>query len=230
VESAPLLEKERRQIEGQIFHRMIQQYFIGLPEAKITLLASTSNLQRWWENFLSHRPGLTGDSKFTELTLSSRIGRHRMIAKYDMVAVKADSTVAIYDWKTYHKRPTRAWMAERTQTKVYLSLLHRSKDRFSNPGDLAIEMMYWYAEYPDRPEIFVIHEAQACQTWGALEQLVDEIKARQSFPLTENEKLCSFCVYRSLCARGIHAGEVDDMESVPITEDIDLEQIQEIEF
>ena len=91
-------------------------------------------------------------------------------------------------------------------------------------------MIYWYAEFPDRPEIFAIQEAQASQTWGALEQLVDEITARQSFPLTENERLCSFCVYRSLCARGIRAGEVDDMESIPITEDIDLEQIQEIEF
>lgn len=230
VESAPLLERERRQIEGQIFHRMIQQYSIGLPEEKITLLASTSNLQRWWGNFLSHGPRLTGGLKFAELALASRLGKHRIIAKYDLVVVKPDSTVTIYDWKTYHKRPQRVWMADRYQTKVYPSLLHRSKGGFSNPGITTIEMIYWYAEFPDRSEIFSIQETQASQTWGALEQLVDEIYARQSYPMTENEKLCSFCVYRSLCERGISAGEMDDMDGVPTTEDIDLEQIQEIEF
>ena len=48
--------------------------------------------------------------------------------------------------------------------------------------------------------------------------------------MTENEKLCSFCVYRSFCERGINAGEGDDIDIVSSIDDIDLEQIQEIEF
>jgi hypothetical protein len=48
--------------------------------------------------------------------------------------------------------------------------------------------------------------------------------------MTENEKLCSFCVYRSYCERGTSAGEMDDIDIIPIIDEIDLEQIQEIEF
>ena len=233
VETAPLLENERRQIEGQIFHRMVQQYFIGLPEGKIALLASTVNLQRWWENFLTHGPKQTSGLNFTELSLGSRIGKHRIIAKYDLVAIKAETTITIYDWKTYLKRPKRIWMTDRYQTKVYPSLLHRSKEKFLVSGNTEsenIEMIYWYAEFPDKPDKFTHQESQAIQTWEALEQLIHEIDARQSFPMTENEKLCSFCVYRSYCERGTSAGEMDDIDIIPIIDEIDLEQIQEIEF
>jgi hypothetical protein len=233
VETAPLLENERRQIEGQIFHRMIQQYYIGLPEEKISLLASTPNLHRWWENFISQGPHLSGDLKFTELSLASRIGKHRIIAKYDLVAVNPNGNVTIYDWKTYLKRPKRVWMADRFQTRVYLSLLNHSWSKFNATGKATgedVEMIYWYAEFPDHPETFAIPATLITKTWETLEQLVDEINARQSFPMTENEKLCIFCVYRSFCERGISAGELDDTESVPPDRDIDLEQIQEIEF
>lgn len=233
VETAPLLENERRQIEGQIFHRMVQQYFIGLPEEKIALLASTGNLQRWWVNFLAHGPKRTSGLNFTELSLVSRIGEHRIIAKYDLVEVKGEAPITVYDWKTYLKRPKRIWMADRYQTKVYLSLLHRSKGRFLNFENTVtgnIEMIYWYAEFPDAPEKFTHQDSQASQAWKALEQLINEIDARQSYPMTENEKLCSFCVYRSFCERGISAGEGNDIDMVPVTDDIDLEQIQEIEF
>jgi CRISPR/Cas system-associated exonuclease Cas4 (RecB family) len=233
VETAPLLENERRQVEGQIFHRMAQQYFIGLPEEKITVLASTENRKRWWENFLTHGPKRTSRLNFTELSLGSRIGKHRIIAKYDLVVVKPEATITIYDWKTYHKRPKRIWMADRYQTRVYLSLLHRSREKFftlGNPQLGNIEMIYWYAEFPGKPEIFNYQDTQASQTWKALEELVNEIDTKQSFPMTENENLCSFCVFRSYCDRGINAGEVDDIDIVPIIDDIDLEQIQEIEF
>jgi CRISPR/Cas system-associated exonuclease Cas4 (RecB family) len=233
VETEPLLENERRQIEGQIFHRMLQQYFIGLPEEKITLLASTTNLQRWWDNFLSFGPKPSDDSKFTELALSLRIGKHRIIAKYDLVVIKPEATATIYDWKTYHKRPKRAWMSERFQTKVYLSLMHRYMEKLMTMENVKhenIEIDYWYAEFPEMPERFSFQGSQASQTWEALEQRVNEIDARQSFPMTENEKLCNYCVYRSLCDRGISAGDGDDIEITTTIDDIDLEQIQEIEF
>jgi CRISPR/Cas system-associated exonuclease Cas4 (RecB family) len=233
VETAPVMENERRQIEGQIFHRMIQQYFIGLPEERISLLASTSNLHRWWENFLLQGPKLSSDLKFPEISLASRIGVHRIIAKYDLIAVTPGATVTVYDWKTYLKRPKRIWMAERFQTKVYLSLLHRSRGNFEYIGKSTIEnieMIYWYAEFPDKPESFSYPVNQISETWEELERVVNEINARQSFPMTEDEKLCNYCIYRSLCERGISAGEVDDIEIVPSIDDIDLEQIQEIEF
>src|SRR5512147_1473821 len=54
VESEPALENERRQQDGQLFHRMVQQQRVGLPVERLAPLANTPDLQRWWENYLGY--------------------------------------------------------------------------------------------------------------------------------------------------------------------------------
>jgi CRISPR/Cas system-associated exonuclease Cas4 (RecB family) len=234
IESASVAENERHQIEGQIFHRMIQQYYLGLPAEKIATIASTESLRRWWENFIAHGPKLDGFETMTELSMSARIGKHRIMAKYDLVASKDNHHAIVYDWKTYRKRPKRDFMADRLQTKVYFSLLHHSggtTGRLSRTNHEKVEMVYWFAEFPSSPEVFTSPVDQSSQTWQSLEQIVNEIDSRQSFPLAEEEKFCSLCIYRSFCDRGIRAGEdLLEVDTTQATGDIDLEQIQEIEF
>jgi hypothetical protein len=233
VETAPVLENERRQIEGQLFHRMAQQSLIGLPAEKLASLASTENLGRWWDNFIAHGPMLYGYTLFPELTLSSPIENHRIIAKYDLVAVKPGAHALIFDWKTYHKRPKDRWMAHRLQTKVYPALLIRAGKHLNDGMSFQpeqIEMVYWYADFPDESARFKSNASQYSSDWNGLEQLVKEIVTKQSFPLTEDEKKCGFCVFRSYCERGDKAGEGEELETGISAEDINLEQIQEIEF
>ena len=57
VETAPVLENERRQIEGQQFHRLVQQSIIGLPADKLAKMANSANLARWWSHWLGWRVG-----------------------------------------------------------------------------------------------------------------------------------------------------------------------------
>jgi hypothetical protein len=125
-------------------------------------------------------------------------------------------------------------MADRLQTKVYFSLLHHSggtTGRLSRTNHEKVEMVYWFAEFPSSPEVFTSPVDQSSQTWQSLEQIVNEIDSRQSFPLAEEEKFCSLCIYRSFCDRGIRAGEdLLEVDTTQATGDIDLEQIQEIEF
>src|SRR5258707_15746185 len=107
IESEPTLENEKHQQEGEYFHRLVQQYLIGIPAEQISKLANTSNLQRWWENFLTSKDltdlrnlsGLT----LPEATLSAPLGNFRLLAKYDLIAIETNK-VTIYDWKTYRKR------------------------------------------------------------------------------------------------------------------------------
>ena len=51
VDSEPVVENERRQIEGQLFHRLVQQYLLGVPFENLSPMANTPNLERWWNNF-----------------------------------------------------------------------------------------------------------------------------------------------------------------------------------
>jgi hypothetical protein len=232
VETAPVLENERRQIEGQQFHRLVQQNLLGLPAEKLARMAFTENLSRWWEHFLTHNPVPQGSHLSPEATLSAPLGQHRIMAKYDLIAIK-DGKAVIFDWKTYHKRPKDVWMSERMQTKVYCALLVEAGKHLNSGKPFApeqIEMIYWYADFPDEPSKFIYNTTQYKHDWDRLTKLVSEINAKQSFPLTDDEKKCSYCPYRSYCERGIKAGEGEDLEDEMKAADITLEQIQEIEF
>ncbi|MCL4527963.1 MAG: PD-(D/E)XK nuclease family protein [Chloroflexi bacterium] len=235
VESEPVADNERRQREGQIFHRLVQQYLLGLPPENLVQLANTPNLERWWKNYLSFDLGLHGYAQHTELTLSCPVGEHRLLAKYDLVAA-LDGKATIYDWKTYDKRPRDERLAARWQTRVYRALLiqagaHLNKGEPFEPGQ--IEMIYWFADFPSEPASFKYDAKQFKRDWSAIEKVVEEISSAKEFPLTEDEKMCRFCVYRSYCNRGTQAGQLDEAEAEMESEaafDVNFEQIGEIEF
>jgi len=238
IESEPALENEKHQQEGEYFHRLVQQYMIGIPSEQISKLANTPNLQRWWENFINAKD-LTGFSNLSgllpEVTLSAPLGRYRLVAKYDLIAI-GNGKATIYDWKTYRKRPRDEWLSARMQTRVYRALLVRAGAHFNNgqPFEpLEIEMIYWFPDFPNEPARFTYTSAQYKRDWDLLAKLADEIKNASSYPLTDDRTKCSYCPYRSYCDRGVRAGDVGDAEAETEAEelfDVNFEQIGEISF
>jgi hypothetical protein len=237
VESEPILEAERRQREGLLFHRLVQQHLIGLPDEKLTRLASTSDLSRWWQAFRSHGPNLDGYTTYAELALSAPIEEYRLLAKYDLVAVKPGSQALIFDWKTYHRRPKDEWMAVRLQTRVYRALLVKAGAHLNGSKPFEpeqVELVYWYADFPTEPAHFPYTTGQHQRDWQALTKLVAAAGADREFPMTEDQKKCSYCPYRSYCERGVEAGSSEQLEvALPDSSgdfDIDFGQVGEIEF
>ncbi len=209
VETEPVLENEHRQIEGQTFHRLVQQQLLGLPSEKLSRLANTPNLERWWANYQFFDLIPSGYTQYPELSLSCPIGEHRLIAKYDLIAVNPGQKALIFDWKTSAKRPRDEWMAARWQTRVYRALLTKAGARLNNnvPFDPEqIEMIYWYADFPSAPARFTYDKKQFKRDWSAIEKIVSEVSTAKGFPLTEDQNSCRFCAYRSYCERGTQAG------------------------
>lgn len=235
-EAEPALENERRQQEGQFFHRLAQQFLLGMPADKLARLAASPDLARWWDNFQANLGGLRDlPGLHAETTLSAPLGNHRLLAKYDLIAVR-DGRATIYDWKTYHKRPKNEWMAIRLQTRVYRYLL-AAAGSFLNSGQAfrpeSIEMIYWYADFPSEPAVFKYDESTFKRDQSALEKVISEIEGLEKFELTEDEGKCRFCPYRSFCKRGAVAGDWRDAEEeaeAHETFDINFEQIAEIAF
>ena len=249
VETEPTLENEKHQQEGEYFHRLIQQHLIGIPAEQISKFANTPNLQRWWQNFqgakdlsglraAAERKGgnsedLTG--LYPEATLSAPLGKYRLLAKYDLIAVQ-DGKAVIYDWKTYRKRPRNEWLAARMQTRVYRALLvqagtHLNKGQPFEPEQ--IEMIYWFADFPEEPACLPYTTTQFKRDWDTLLKLSDEVASASSYPLTEDRQRCLFCTYRSYCERGIQAGSAEQAEAERESEelfDVNFEQIGEIAF
>lgn len=238
IETEPALDNEKHQREGEYFHRLVQQYFAGIPSEQIRRLANTDNLGRWWENFAgsNHLTGLRDHEGLkTEVTLSAPLGNYRLVAKYDLIVTDGEKFY-IYDWKTYQKRPKTEWLSIRWQTRVYRALLVQAGAHLNHGNPIVpeqVEMIYWFANFPNEPASFVYKADQFKRDWDGLLKLSDEIAAGSSFPKTDVVAKCSYCPYRSYCNRGIHAGDGMDAELETEAEelfDINFEQIGEIEF
>ncbi len=240
VQAEPAREFEQHIQRGERFHRLAQQYLVGVPEAKLARMAEADedeNLQRWWQNFLDGIPGQLAGIKYVEVSLQAPIGDFRLVAKYDLLLFHPDGRVQIFDWKTAMHRPKRASLLERLQTRVYPYLLAQAGASLNGGQPVPpekIEMTYWFAE-PGQAAETLAYTAERFQADGDyLKALVAEIRALkpEEFEMCAAEKPCAYCVYRSLCSRGVQAGAVGGEDEALEIEDLDfdLEQIGEIGF
>ena len=237
LEAEPVLEYETAMQQGALFHRLIQQHLLGIPTERLTPLAKGVDLSRWWQNYLDFSYPAQA-ALYPEVTLSMPLMDCRLVAKYDVLLVTPEGRAIIYDWKTSRRRPKHAWLLERLQSRVYPYLLaqagaHLNRGRPFRPEQ--IEMIYWFAEAPTEPEKLSYAADSFARDEAYLISLMNEIIAldRKDFTLTDAVERCRFCTYRSLCDRGVTAGDLDqtEVEPEPVVEtDIDFDQIAEIAF
>ena len=228
VEVEPIMDKEQFMRQGAAFHRLMHQYHLGVP---IAPLLNTENLKLWWANFEQHPPQVPA-KPYPEIPLSIRLGDHGLLAKFDLLAIEPGQRAVIVDWKTSPKRPRRQWLENHIQTRVYRYLLVKAGTLFNGgtPIDPAqVEMIYWFANFPDQMECLPYSAAQFEADEIFLTRLLHEIATRSEFPLTEDTKRCRFCVYRSLCERGFAIGRFDELEDAA-AEEIVITAISEMEF
>ena len=240
LEAEPPLENERRMKQGVAFHRLVHQHALGIASERLSSAVIDADLRRWWHNYLERGPEDLPESRYPEIVLSAPVGGHRLVAKYDLIAVDAGRRAVIVDWKTSRTRPRRRWLAERLQTKVYPYVLVRAGAHLNGdqPVDAGgVEMLYWLADFPGEPARFAYDAAQYEAGEAYLTALIEEIEglAHERLPLAAQSRRCDYCRYRSLCQRGVRAGTLDEIgdelepdESFGIA--LDFEQIAEIEF
>lgn len=244
-QAEPIRENEAAIRRGERFHRFAQQALLGVPVDLIEHAAQADPdpaLASWWRSFAAFLPSLQAGKRLVEILLAAPLvparPNQRLLAKYDLVQLFPDGRTLIYDWKTSPKRPRRANLEERLQTRVYPYLLALAGQTLNGGKPLLpaqIEMIYWFAEFPDQPERFVYSQAQFASGSSDLLGLTVEINrlSEDQFLRTEEEKRCRFCVYRSLCARGADAGAFDESEEdveSDVEVEINFDQIGEISF
>jgi hypothetical protein len=261
IAAEPADEYEAQVRDGETFHHLTQQHVLGILPWQDQPQLDDEPLAEWWRAYLADPPPDLPVIRLPEITLSAPLGDHRLIAKYDLLAFDPGRRAVIVDWKTSAKRPRPGWLADRLQTRVYRYLLVRAGGDLSDhpvPGTSQalckcgtsgaalspdqVEMIYWFANFPDAPERLPYDATQFAADGRALTELAAEIAQRGDpvFPLTDDHKRCLFCAYRSLCGRGVAAGDMgdagDDAAAVeePAAGDwaerFDFEQVGEIAF
>ncbi len=233
VESEPLLERERLAELGRHFHRLIQQHVEGLSVETLAASIGEPELARWWQSYLDSLDSTLSDlpaRRRAEVAISIPIKSYRLTAHFDLIA-SDDERAVIVDWKTEHRQPSREQLLRRVQTRVYRYVLTVAQQR--PPG--TVSMIYWFAQYPDRPITLPYDAAQHADDHKFLSELIAEIEQRAAqageWGKTPDERKCAYCVYRSLCNRGVYAGTSDpDDEDFDLVARINIEQIDAIEY
>jgi hypothetical protein len=244
------LEHERYLQKGLAFHRLVHQHLLGVPSQALSSMLHDEELQRWWDNYLLFIGDFTsvgdyGDlenaRRYPEISLTAPLGDYRLIAKYDLIILTPDGQAIIFDWKTSRKPLQRRWLEGRLQTRLYPSLLLRAADHLKRtipPAPGEVEMVYWFPGFPDQSQRFPYDLSKFREDERYLTDLVETIQDldEDQFPLTDDERRCAYCVYRSLCNRGVKAGSLegfemdDEISSDALEVTLDFEQISEIEF
>jgi hypothetical protein len=218
----------------------VHQRELGISVEQLSAAITDANLRRWWVNYLEKGPGGVPGAHYPELVLSAPLGSHRLLAKYDLLAVQTGQRAVILDWKTYRRRPEADWLAERMQTRVYPYLLVRAGSHLNEGQPFEphqVEMVYWFANFAEDPVSFLYGPDRYGEDEAYLNSLVEEIEnlAETEFELTADKQRCDFCPYRSLCERGVLAGDLGEaMEGWDVEGDfeisLDFDQIAEIEY
>ncbi len=238
LQTEPALAFEHLAELGAQFHRMVEQFQLGLPEELIARQVSDPKLQSWWDAWQRLRPQGLPTQQYVEVKLATRVAGHTLVAQYDLVAIAPGEKVVIIDWKTSERRPKQETLASRLQTRIYPYVLAKAGQTFTNgtPIDPAqIEMIYWYPNVPEHPAQFRYSQAQFDADELYLSELINHAASKQHgmFNLTTNEQRCKFCQYRSLCNRGVQAGHVSELEadaSDTLDLQLDLDSITAIDF
>jgi predicted RecB family nuclease len=203
-------------------------------------IAADDVLKRWWAGYRRFPPpGVPDGVAFPELALSTGLMEYRLEARFDLLAGQPGGRWVIVDWKTGRQRAPRSWWAHRLQTHVYPYVLVQAGATLNGGQPIAVsqvQMVYWFAQFPDQPEIFE-YSVEAYEADGQmLRALVMEIEAcvEDSFAKTADRRRCRYCVYRSLCWEDVQAGPSREMREAEgldrWQEEVDLEQTVAIPY
>jgi hypothetical protein len=232
---------------GAALHHLAHQLALGLDAGSLAATIHDETLARWWQTFLSHPPaGLPEWIRRPEVVVSAPLAGYRLVAKFDLLAADPGEHLTVVDWKTLQRRPSRAALARRLQTRVYRALAVEAGAVYFGgqpPRPEQVEMVYWFAEQAGATECFAYDADQHAAALDSLAGLIAEIArvTGEIWPLTDDVRHCRFCNYRSLCERGVKAGFLEDLkdeasertgevEDLRLEQLADLEQIAEVEF
>ena len=239
IQTEPILLIEEHIKNGNQFHLMAQQFFTGLQPDVILSQTNNQILQDWWISFLKFAHQFENHHCQPEVFISSNLKTRRFVGIFDLLVFSPGEKYYIIDWKTNNHKPGRSILEKHIQTRLYPLLLTLAGDQWNNNKKIEphqIEMIYWFTNDPENPESFLYSQQQVEEDLEFFHHLVEIIEKTKpnEFQLTENEKMCKFCQYRSLCNRGIKPGSIQEEGAVDLDLfaeeiiDLDIEQIGEI--
>jgi CRISPR/Cas system-associated exonuclease Cas4 (RecB family) len=198
VQAEPVQEYEQAVERGTTFHRLVQQYLLGVSADVIERRIQDDRVRMWWGQFLKEGLSDLPTRRLPEITLTARLGDTAIAAKIDLLALEA-GRIVIVDWKTFRK-PSIERLETRLQTMVYRWVVSQAAGALLGepvmPED--IEMRYWFVGDPSPRINLSYSQSKLLSDELELSTLIQKIKRDKEFRRTDDENICRVCGYRSI--------------------------------
>jgi len=240
ISSQPVLEMEKRILQGNQFHLLAHQFLSGIESSILKNTIEDPELGLWFDRFQKYIDQYLDFHYFSELTVIMPFAGYRLMAVFDFISLNNANKIGIVDWKTTNRQPKKEIFLQHVQSLLYPFLAFETSTKIFPQTPLLnhedISMEYWFPGFPENAISWAHSSVIHANNREFLSNLISEISQKESgdFERTSNDKRCAFCQYRSLCERGIQAGPSDEneneIESGRISDELDFDQIEEIAF
>lgn len=186
---------------GLDFHLICERYFSGLT---LGIDNSNEEIIRWAEALKDKMPLSKDNIYLPEYEIKMIKNNVKLQAKYDLIIMKPQGQIEIWDWKTESRKLNEKEMEKRFQTIVYMYVL-REKCKEILDIDVHsenIKMIFWQPEYAEK-----VIEINYCQIKHEnnekfITEVIDNIN-HYDFSKDFNKELyskqCRFCEFNYFC-------------------------------
>jgi hypothetical protein len=189
---------------GLAFHLICERYFSGTP---LGIEDCSEELIRWTKALESKMPLKEENLYFPEFEIKMMKNHIKLQAKYDLIIVKPQGQIEIWDWKTENRKLNRKDMEKRFQTIVYTYVL---KEKCKELLDIDvspenIKMIFWQPQYEKENIEINYSQMQHDKNEKFIEEIINNINSydfQKDFNKELYVKQCRFCEFNYFCNNG----------------------------
>ncbi len=195
---------------GQRFHRLIERHRLGISlETLRRTVGEDEVMQGWLQRYEALLPRLGKfDREQAEVILTTSVADFPLLAKFDLLGLQGQSISAI-DWKTGWLPPEHQ-LARRMQTIVYLYVLYQEAATWLGHVRISNYTLTYVGLRNSEIRSFGVDADNISAIAERIRSTIEAI-AQSDFAKVESDHPCRYCIYRSLCNRGVTPYLEDDI-------------------
>jgi hypothetical protein len=198
-------DRQQERILGEQFHTLARRYFQGFDIDSIERTIPQGVLVTWFANLRKRFPLQKDAQYYPEQELRLCFPSMRLVAKYDLLMVRSNGHMVIYDWKTQAKPLEKT--IRTLQSKIYQFMLCENSPAEQIPAE-HITMVFWNPRFPEEEQVLHYTDELYRQDRREIEACIASIKNKpyDAFYGIKPEpagdtipKECQRCEYYGLC-------------------------------
>lgn len=186
---------------GLDFHLICERYFSGIPLGNENC---NEDIDRWTNELLKLMPIEKQNVYLPEYEIKMIKDHIRLQAKYDLILIKSNNDVEIWDWKTENRKLSHKELEDRFQTIVYMYAAGEKLSEILGKEIKLnqIKMVYWQPQYAEHIISISYSEDKHRKNESTIYELVENIN-QYDFVRDFNKDLyikqCKFCEFNYFC-------------------------------